>query len=220
LKRFIRDAGILLAFCGAFYCLTVFVGRLDGESGNDGTDFSPARKRADVYFKRKDWNSASIEFRTLTEQDPFDGNAWYNYSSCFYYLRRSASSELDYLNRQSNPDLAEIEALQESIRFNSDRAQVALLKATEFARSRGRALLRLAVIETAENNYNEALDYLEDFVDDGNHTQEGLSRYIEFGAGGPAMVSLGNQPSDEAQLHGEARFWELVQKESVLRVSY
>ena len=92
MRRFLRDTGILLAFCGAFYLLTVMVNRLDGDSGNDPSDFSPARKRANKLVHNKDWSAAKYEFKKLTEQDPFNGYAWDGYSTCLWEIRRSSIS--------------------------------------------------------------------------------------------------------------------------------
>lgn len=219
-NRFIRDAGVLLAFCGAFYFLTVLVSRLDGESKNDGTDFSPARKRADVLVKRKNWEAASVEFKILTEQDPFDGHAWHQYGSSFIHMRRAAMAELAQLRTDSDPDPAVIEMLNEEIRINGEKALEILLKAKEFARYRENSLLRLAVIETYRGNSDRACDFLEEYVNEGYITQYGLARYREFGFGGPSMTSDNAEISSATRLHQEERFWDLVQQERVQRLSF
>ena len=219
MRRFFRDAGILLAFCGAFYFLTIFVSRLDGDSGNE-TDFSRARKRADLHFQRKDWNSAAVEFRKLTTQDPYDGHAWFNYANCFLSLRDDAIRKLNGLTGETNPDPDEIEAAKEEVRYNIGQAYKALLKVREFARYRAMALLRLAAIATGRNDYSDAVDFLEVFIDEGNYTPDGLDRYTVFGAGGAAMVSRRNTPSTGIRLHGESRFWDLVEREKALRLGY
>jgi tetratricopeptide (TPR) repeat protein len=219
LNRFFRDAGVLLAFCGAFYFLTVLVGRLDGDPTSDESDFSPARKRADVMVQRKDWKAASIEFKTLTEQDPFDGHAWYQYGSSFIHVRRAAMQQLVYLQQNEENENA-IAQLKEEIRINGDKAYEILLKTKEFARYRENSLLRLAVIETYRENNDQAMDFLEEYVDDGNTTQYGLGRYREFGVGGPSMTSPGASVVAGTRLHREDRFWDLVQKERVIRLDF
>ena len=219
MKRFLRDAGILLAFLGAFYCLTIFVGRLDGDSSNQETDFSIARKRADFHLNRKDWNSAAAEFRNLTTLDPYDGHAWFNYAYCYYYLRYNAIKKLNKLAAVANPDPYLIEVAMEEVRYNTDQAHGALLRAKDFARYREQALLRLAIIETARNNYTVALDFLEEYIDEGYFTKEGLDRYVEFGALELAKGSTRNKSTLGVWLHGESRFWDLVRREAKLRQS-
>ncbi len=128
--------------------------------------------------------------------------------------------ELYGLNGASDPDPHAIQAAKQKIDDNSEKAHQFLLKAKEFARYRGNALLRLAVIDSYRGKYDEAMVFLQAYIDAGNLTQYGLNRYREFGAGGPAMASPGTPPMDDARLHAEPRFWKLVQQERVRRLKF
>ena len=226
MKRFFRDTGILLAFCGAFYLLTVLVSRIEGESTTDATDFSPVRKRANVLFYDKDWPAAQIEFKKLTEQDPFNGYAWDGYSRCLWEVRRAAIVDLVKLAGTNPPSSENIE-LDPKIAGLTEQTTEVLLNVKKFARYRSSALLRLAALECDRGNYDEAMDFLEEFVGRGYRTQRGLEWIENYGKGGSSQVvltfpsfrldrsiSLVSFPSDaESRLHQDPRFWELVRRE-------
>lgn len=235
MKKFFRDAGILVLFCGVFYFMTVMVSRLDGDSGNDDSDLSPARKQADVFVQRKDWQSAKLEYIKLTEQDPLNGYAWDQYARSILELRMESISILRGLNRSDIRNNQRVNELDRQIDELSDEAREVLLRVKKFARYRSRALLRLAVIECYRGNNEEAMDFLEEFVGRGYQTSYGLERYHEFGTGGqlnPVELNTGppqppfsraRQPVVSTQffetepltkLHLEPRFWDIVRRES------
>ncbi len=191
LKRFFRDTGILLAFCGAFYLLTVLVNRLEGDAESDASDYSPARKRANVLVINKDWPSARIEFQKLMEQDPLNGYAWDGYASCLWEIRRSAIQDWNELSR-SKPLSAELsDERDQQIADLDNQTRQALLKVRKFARYRYSALLRLAALECDQGNYDDAMDFLEEFIGRGYQTQRGLDWIENFGSGGFASDQSG-----------------------------
>jgi tetratricopeptide (TPR) repeat protein len=188
LRKFFRDIGILLAFCGAFYLLTVMVNRLEGDSNTDATDFSPARKRANLLVNSKDWSAASIEFKKLTEQDPFNGYAWEGYSTSLWEIRRSSINELKNLTRSNALDTEKENELDRQIAELNDQIRQVLLQVKKFARYRYSALLRLAALECERGNYDEAMDFLEEFVGRGYQTKRGLHWIENFGSSDVATI--------------------------------
>lgn len=205
MKRFARDSGILIVFCGAFYLLTLIVGRQD--AGLNESEFSPARKRADALYQERKWAAASVQFKRLIEQDPYNGRAWNNYSNCLFEMRREVLHELETEQDRESPRTTE---LLKKVKTADDKVLEGLRRTREFARYRASALLRLAVIETYRGNHDLAMDCLEEYLEGGNVTRHGLWRYREFGTGGgynapPRRVRTG--------LHAEPRFWELVEIE-------
>ncbi len=224
LKRFIRDFALLLGFCGAFYFLTVTMSQLDKEPvGN--SDFSDARKRADISIRNQDWEAASADFQSLTEKDPYNGHAWYKFASSLDNQRNQVYQSLEEAivkideAQKSNASTEESEQLADKLRADHERLSVetkqAFQRAKEFARYRGNSLLHLAAIESHKGNNVESLDYLSQFVGNGNYTARGLANYTVFGAGGPESAT--SETPDEGlsvRLHAEPEFWKIVDKES------
>ncbi len=228
---------MLIAFCGAFYLLTVFVSRLDASGLDDGSDFSVARQQADEFWTNRDYASAADEYEKLTEADPFNGHAWHTQALCYYNMR---SAVLDEIRTEQN-GLAKLEVakrglysvrelytkpdfefddsprvleLKAKIKSLNEKARPIFLRAKEFARFRGSAALYLAVIESYEGNNEKALDLLQEYVDLGLFTQgDGLDRYAAFGVGGDATIN--NKKSSRTRLHCEPRFWDVVAQESL-----
>lgn len=213
LRRLFRDVAVLVAFCGAFYLLITFVSRLDGETSEEITDFSVAREQADTLAKAKDWNAAAEEYRKLTIEDPFNGYAWERYAASYYTMRFAALKELEALEKTDEQDRAKIEDVRSRIAMNGDKSYEILKKVREFARFRGGALLRMAVIDTHRENYEHSLDLLQEFVDNGNNTQLGLDEYSQFGRGDDTVLMPGAEIPENCRLHYYPKFWEIVEKE-------
>jgi tetratricopeptide (TPR) repeat protein len=213
LRRFLRDVTVLVAFCGAFYLLITFVNRLDGESSNEASDFSVAREAADSLAQEEDWTAAAEEYRKLTLQDPFNGYAWERYASSFYTMRFAAVKELEALEVSVDSDPVKLEEARKRIAVNGDKAYEILIKVREFARFRGGALLRMAVIDTYRENYDLALEMLQEFVDNHHNTQLGLDKYSQFGRGDKSVLMPGAEVPENCRLHYYPKFWEIVAKE-------
>ena len=215
-KRFRRDIGVLVCFCGVFYLLTLFVGRLDTTPGEE-TDFSSARKRADVSLQARDWPAASADYKVLAQQDPFNGPAWYRCANSYSNQRNILLARLKDL-RDSNGPEKEIAAVKEEIKTVSAQARGVYLKAKEFARFRRSSLFMLAAIDAYEGRNDDALDFLEEFVNQGYVTDRGLHVYGFLGYGGEGYASpaaVFNPDTNRAvRLHAEPRFWEITRKES------
>lgn len=220
LRRLLRDVTVLIAFCGAFYLLITFVNRLDADSNDEVSDFSVAREEADTLAKGENWESAADEYLKLTKQDPYNGYAWERYAASYYALRFQALKELDTLKQVGVEDPARLDAVREKVKQNGDKSYQIFSKVREFARFRGGALLRMAVIDSYRGNNEEALDLLEEFVDAGQNTQQGLATYRQFGVGGQGVLLPGATIPENCRLHYFPRFWEIVDKERVNRETY
>ena len=77
----------------------------------------------------------------------------------------------------------------------------------------------LAVLEAERGNLQASIDYLNQFVDSGNYTPDGLASYRLFGTGGQAMTSPGASLRPETRLHSKPDFWEVVRIEHENRVA-
>lgn len=235
MKRIVRDTGILLAFCGAFYLLTVMVNRLEGDTDRDDSDFSSTRRKANELLTRKDWGAAEEAFRLLTEKDPYNGYAWECYSTCIWEIRRGKIYDFNMLDRTDLTDPAAVQQADElssEIEALNERNKSVLLQLKRFARYRFTALLRLANLECDRGDHQEALDYLEEFVGRGYQTRRGLHLIEQFGSGGPPHVAkfadngfntdlseLTNDLGENSRLHVEPRFWDIVRRERAIPIN-
>ncbi len=215
MKRFIRDAGILLTFCGAFYLVIVFVSRLDGDSNSDANEFSPVRKRADAFVENKDWDSAIAEYQKLTRLDPYNGHAWQELTGLIWEVRRVAIFDWNLLEAEER-ESAKGKEISQKIKDTSDRVFKTLMEVSKFARYRSYALFRLAILESDRSNYDEALDHLEEFVGRGFMTNQGLSTYQQFGDVGPSYIQIASRKQPNVRLHQFDRFWAIARQERTL----
>lgn len=216
LKRFARDAGMVLGFCGAFYLLTIVVGRLDGDTA-DNSDFSRTRKRADQAVERRDWNSASLDFEKLAQDDPYNGHARFRTADSYSRQRNLVLNKLrESIDSRSEEERKE---MRDQINDLGAKAKENYIEAKKFARFREESLLHIAAIDAYHNRNQEALDALAEFVDYGYFTN-GLTQYRSFGYGGDKYTSAAavfDPESSGIRLHAEPRFWEIVRKESLNR---
>lgn len=212
-KRILRDIGVLLGFCGAFYLFIVIVGKLDPAEGSD-TDFSATRKRADVALKRRDWPSASLDYRKLTDIDPYNGPAWFKCANSFMSHRNGLLGKIRQLKLEDGSDV-EIVELRRQVDEVGEKAYEVYLKSKEFARFRADSLFMLAALDAYKGRYEEALDNLELFVEKGHYSDRGLDGYGFLGVGGRRCASpLAQASNDESvKLHGFGRFWEICRRE-------
>ncbi|MEM7785806.1 MAG: hypothetical protein AAF623_20835 [Planctomycetota bacterium] len=219
-RRLARDTGILIAFCGCFYLLTVIVARLDGNEDKSLDDFSKTRISADYHVRKKNWEKAANDFLDLVRQDPFNGRAWYmlgmtSYSDGYDKLqqRDKIESKRDAGQKLTEVEKTKIAQYRELGRQKLVKAREYFDSAREFARFRIDAIVRMSLIDCEFDELESALDLLDDFVDLGGVTQAGLDRYGQFGSGGTKMVSPLAQPDESTRLHKYPKFWEIVRRE-------
>ena len=124
MKRFLRDVLILIAFCSAFYFLTLFAGGGDIDF-NQSSNFSKDRKIADARYEENDWKSAVAHYDKLIEEDPFNELA---------YVRR-AKADLaltDQLYRQYQRDEKALKDQPERLQEVKDELNAAVERSVEF----------------------------------------------------------------------------------------
>lgn len=212
LKRIFRDGLVLVVFCSAFYGLTLLVGRLDG-ADSVPTDFSETRKRADRALRQEQWDRAASELVRLTDEDPFNGRAWYMLATSHYSKWSDLLDEFKKMTSLPDYDVDKAVELKERVDECGDKALSVFERSREFARYRANSLVRSAVIHSERDELDLALDYLKKFVEFGGRTQAGIAGYSTFGVGGPSMTSPTATITPATKLHDRREFWELVRKE-------
>ena len=183
MKRILRDVTLLLAFCAAFYGITVLINWLGARSSPvQAEEFSFDRRKADQFVAQRDWAKAAIYFENLTREDPFNGHAWYwlgfsHYSQQFPFFQR-INREL----RKSEPDQQKIDEWKRQAEVFGRQAIPAFERAVDFARYRNLARFRLARIHAYYGETDRALEYLREAVDDNFHCtfRGGLRSVMEF----------------------------------------
>lgn len=178
-----RDVGILIGFCLAFYLLTVLVNWVGGATDEPEPDeYSHDRRMADYFVAKRDWQNATIHFQHLTEEDPFNGHAWFNLGYSYRVQMFSIMRRIQREERRSEPDQQEIERCREEIRPIAEKAIPALEKALDFPRYRNLARFHLARTYAFLGNSEMAIKYLNDAFEDGfvYSDRYGLTGVYEF----------------------------------------
>ena len=176
-------------------------------------------------MKSRDWESASAGYLKLAQKDPYNGHAWYRCAQCLKNQRNQVFHQLLAVQEdaeesatQSDAALAEKEESVKNLQAEFDalgvQAKDAFKKAKEFVRYRADSLLHLASLESYEGNNSLSLEYLDEFVDNGSYTRQGLAKYRVFGSGGPSFTSPLAPDAENVRLHAEPKFWEIVRKEA------
>lgn len=74
MPKMVRDLTILIAFCGAFYLLVVFV-RGDSKAADNPSNFSIDRLQGDQMIEDGNWKQAIVHFTNIVEKDQYNGLA-------------------------------------------------------------------------------------------------------------------------------------------------
>jgi tetratricopeptide (TPR) repeat protein len=212
LKRIIRDAFIMISFCGTFYVSTFMWGKVDEKPPSD-TNFSKARVAADDFVSSRRWEMAADRYKRMTEEDPYNGYAWYRLGTSYNNVRFESQSEIRVENQSLSPSAQQIEHLKELIAKYDQLALEAHETARKFLRYRSKSLFQLAIIHSDLLDYEASLECLREFVEGGYWTGHGLDSVSRLGAGGRAMMEQEVLVNSRTRLHAFEEFWELVDKE-------
>lgn len=212
-QRILRDVLMLVGFCGAFMVFLTLFGGLESGDRDDEIHFSLDRVKANRSQNRKDWETARLNLTRILDRDPHDGRAQFELASTFYRQRNNLISDMNELIDLGKQESEEGLRMQANIQELSQQTVEELTKAKRFARYRGRALLILAVISAEGQNWDATLAHLEEFVDTGNYTFDGLKDARIFGYGGESMAGLGAKTTPFTRLHAEPRFWDICRRE-------
>ena len=212
LKRIIRDAFIMISFCGTFYVSTFMWGKVEDKPPSN-SNFSKSRVAADELVKSGRWEKAAVRYRRMTEDDPHNGYAWYRLGTSYNNVRFDAQFDIRVEKRSDTPSAQKIERLQETIAKYDELALEAHETARKFLRYRSKSLFQIAIIYADLNDNESALKYLREFVDGGYWTYHGLETISRLGSGGRSMAEEQVLVNSRTRLHASDEFWKLVAKE-------
>lgn len=156
--------------------------------------FSVERTEADRAYSGQDWKSAAEHFRAVTEQDPFNGFAWYSLGDSIWRQGRRLLNERDRMNRAIVPDPGRLAELNAEIRQFGEEAVASFLRARDTGRFRILAGQRIAEVYAALGEKRLAVEMLIKCYEDGMMVR-GLRNVAEFVPlrGDPEFEALANR---------------------------
>lgn len=212
LKRILRDAFIMISFCGTFYVSTFMWGKVDEKPPSD-SNFSKSRVAADDFVSSRRWEMAAARYKRMTEQDPYNGYAWYRLGTSYNNVRFESQYQIRVEEESASPSAKNVERLQELIAKHDKLALEAHDTAKNFLRYRSKSLFQMAIIYADLADYEASLKCLREFVEGGYWTFRGLDSVQRLGVGGRAMNDQEILVSSRTRLHALEEFWELVDME-------
>ena len=167
MSRFFANSLFLALFCAAFYVMTVGITWLASGPGEKVVhERSFDRRKADQYWHQRKWEDAAGHYQQLTEQDPYNGNAWFFLAECYGNQRFDFVRKIYRAERRDTPNDEEIEGLMQQAKELGDKAIFNYKKATGFSRFTNRSRYSMARIMAFHGNDDEALQQLKIAVDD------------------------------------------------------
>ena len=163
--RTIRDVLILIAFCSAFYMLTLFVGGED--EFYDRSNFSRDRLVADESYSDGDWETAIKHYDNLLQDDPFNELAISQKASADLELTEELVAEYEERKSRAGANQATIKQMDSKIAklvANSLTVQESLLDSYRF---RSRAIRNAVVLHCLGGDTEAALKALDVYVQEG-----------------------------------------------------
>ncbi len=169
MPKIVRDLAILIAFCGAFFLLVIFV-RGTSTKASTASNFSNDRIQGDRMMSEGNWEKAIVHFVRLIEKDKYNAFAFKNLGDAEISDLYEQASE--YFEKSRNKVYSDEEADSGRDRLLQHAArcieiQKRLLK---FDRYRGEALRDLAAISCFIGQRDQAMDYLYEYIDVGKFT--------------------------------------------------
>lgn len=168
LTHWAQESLVLLAIGGALIGVYLLREKLLVNSVPESqSPFSAAREQGDEAFLKQDWPTAVSNYRQLTEQDPFNGYAWFSLAEATWNNVRRLINERDRMTRATVPDPKRLEELSAEILARGHEAIGYLDRARETGRFRNLAGAKMAAIHTALGEKDEAIRLLTRCYEDG-----------------------------------------------------
>ena len=182
MKRTIRDIGILLIFCVAFYGMTSAINLIgkEPETVDASSEYSPDRQLADEFLTKRSYLQAAKEFKKLVESDPHNGHAWFLLADSYNririsFLRRIADARIrPYSNAKRMEDWE-----KEAMKY-SRLAVPAYEKSVDFRRYRLRSNIQLAGIFASLGEAEPAIEHLSTAMNQGYVSRRGINNDWQF----------------------------------------
>lgn len=167
MAKIIRDLGILLAFCGAFCLLIVFV-RGDSTKAATSSNFSMDRLEGDRMMKEENWEQAIVHFARLIEKDPYNGLAQSNLIEA--EVAKLYEDGADFVRNMRAETYSKDEAKAVRIQLRADAARCIEIqdRLMRFQRYRALGLRNLAALNCFLGKKDEAMTFLNQYAEEGD----------------------------------------------------
>ena len=183
-SRFVRDGIVLLVFCGAFYLVTFAINWISAAASDVSlqAEFTWDRQQADRYLAQQDWKNAAAHLEKLTENDPFNGHAWYFLGLSRFNQRLPFRDDVRREEYKANSSEARIAELKASAREFSLLARPALEQSLKFPRHCNKARILLARMHAFDGEADLAYKHLADAFNEGyaSTTKFGIRGMYDF----------------------------------------
>jgi len=215
LKRVVRDGTVVALLCAIFY---FSASAIDKIRKPEDRAYSLDRRLAEQYFASRKWAAAAVHFAKLTEEDRFNGYAWFHQAICHLSMRNEVVEDFKVL-RESGAAQPELDQLILKQTEFEDQAIRCLQESSKFLRHRRRSLVNMAVVYVGREEWGNALKLLTTYIDEGNMLIRTLENIGGLGIGGRSMIGQDPEDHPDAKLHRFAEFWKLVDREDEIRGS-
>ena len=215
--RILRDVSLVIVFCAGFLGLVGLANFLQNDADEQtSSEFSEYRLGADKAAVGHNLDVSLQNLRALVKNDPYDGRAQFELASTLLLRVVETQDAITESDRKALPDSSDPQESESRKQTSSpadtqaNRDRVAELKslideaiqeyklAERHPRYRSRSRIQLAILQSSKGDYDAALDSLEDFVNDGGATRNGLGNIEQFGSS-----FLDSKPT---KLHAYPRF--------------
>lgn len=197
-QTLIRDLSLLFIGCLVLFGVVTVVSMFGGEAnGQTQSEFSSARRMAELSAKKRNWPNAVAGNQKLLELDPHNGHALYFLATSKYQVAMKSQKALKNAKDQGLSS-NEIEQLEATFLVDTKSTMESFRKCIDFARYRNRARAYLALLHMIQGENDEAIELLDEAVDDGYYNQQ--NRLVAFN-----------------QLSSHPRFSDIAQKERANR---
>ena len=163
MNRIIRDMLILIAFCSAFYLLTLFVGA-EGNFSGSRSNFSRDRLLADASLEKGDWETASHHYQKLLEDDPFNELAMLRKSHADVEWTEERVKEFKRAKHRAAGDKATRKRLNDQIAQTVAESIASQQILFDSVRFRQIAMRHLVILNCIGGNRQAALDALNQYA--------------------------------------------------------
>jgi hypothetical protein len=170
--RIVRDVSLLLfggfLLFGAVTLVNMFGGNQDLEQRSE---FSNARRVAELSVKREDWKAVVASNQKLIQQDPFNSHAWYAKATASFRITtedREAVSALE----TAQADEQQITEAKAKLTESAKMARDNFVSCLDYVRYRNTARIYLASLESTLGNKPVAMNHLKEALEDGFYSRQ------------------------------------------------
>lgn len=168
MPKIVRDLTILIAFCGAFYLLVVFV-RGDSPGPETTSNFSIDRLEGDRMMKIGNWEQAIEHFSRLVKKDKYNGLAQANLCLANIEVLFEQGEAFEKAKRSNTYSQTQMDTQWKSLQQRAEQCIESQKGLAQFDYYRGTVSRNLAQLHCFLGNEDKAIQYARRYVKGGLH---------------------------------------------------